>query len=125
MYSTNREPTVYCPKPRGQSSGELESLSMVGNLPSSTSARTIMSSSEERSRPAPLNSLSVKTARPSMNQIGCSPLVIQSLPKMSLVAAGRPRTVSRCRMCVYSWLISSKTLSSKSASVERESGGAA
>ena len=66
-----------------------------------------MSCSEERIRPAPLTSLSAKVAMPSMNQRGCSPLVIQSLPKMLLTACGSPSTVSRWRMCVYSWLISS------------------
>ena len=70
MKERNREPTVYCPKPRGQASGRLESVSIRGSFPSSTSARTTMSSSEERTRPAPLTSLSAKVAIPSMNQRG-------------------------------------------------------
>ena len=48
-----------------------------------------------------------KVAMPSMNQIGCPPLVIHSLPKTSFTACGRPSTVSRWRMCVYSCEISS------------------
>ena len=107
MKERNREPTVYCPKPRGQASGRLESVSIRGSFPSSTSARTTMSSSEERTRPAPLTSLSAKVAIPSMNQRGCPPFVIQIFPNTSFTAAGSPNTVSRCRMWVYSCEISS------------------
>ncbi len=98
---------MYCPNPRGHSSDALESVSMRGSLPASTSARTVMSCSDERTRPAPLTSLSAKVAIPSMNQTGCAPLVIHSFPKTSFTAAGSPSTVSRCRMCVYSCEISS------------------
>ena len=107
MKERKRDPTVYWPKPRGHSSGRLESVSIRGSLPSRTSARTTMSSSDARTRPAALTSLSAKVAMPSMNQIGCPPLVIHSLPKTSFTACGRPSTVSRWRMCVYSCEISS------------------
>src|SRR3989442_203625 len=38
MKERNREPTVYCPKTRGHSSGRLESVSIRGSFPSSASA---------------------------------------------------------------------------------------
>ena len=96
---------------------------MRGSSPASASARTSMSSSDARTRPAELTSLSAKVAIPSMNQSGWMPFGIQILPKTSFTPSGNPSTVSRWRMWVYSWAISSYALSSKSASVLRESGG--
>ncbi len=65
------------------------------------------------------------TAIPSITQGGWPPLGIQIFPNTVLAPAGRPSTVSRWRMCVYSWLISSATQSSKSLMLERGSGVAA
>jgi len=51
---------------------------MRGNPPSSASARTVISSVEERTLPPAEMSLSAKVARPSMNQEGCAPFGTQS-----------------------------------------------
>ncbi|MNT45365.1 hypothetical protein D3C72_1819480 [compost metagenome] len=66
--------------------------------------------------------VSVVTARPSIRKVGWNRLGKSTRPKTLLMCFGRPSTVSKCRMCVYSCRMTVLKKSSKRPQRMSESG---